>query len=110
MDEEETKNESLRRAKEVRVEEGVAQERAEEGSCKGGKEADRNVPHDESGPPCLTSARSSLSRPARRYYARPRISPPRDSRPGEIEGDRFIRSLRCCVVKKCNNSGRTDGI
>lgn len=56
--------------KETRVDGGVAREkRAEEGSCKG-KEADRNVPHDESGLPCLTSARSSLSRPARRYYAR----------------------------------------
>lgn len=71
-----------------------------------GEEADRNVPDDESGPRawplCDLHSRPDVTRP-------PRISPASRFRPGEIEGDRFIRSLYArCVVKKCNNSGRTE--
>lgn len=40
-------------------------------------------------------------------HARREYLPASRFRPGEIEGDRFIRSLyACCVVKKCNNNGR----
>lgn len=104
VDEEETENES-RRAKEVQ-----SRGRAKEGRLQKGKEeTDRNVPHDESGPPCLTSARSS--RPARDVITPASRFPAAPDR--EIEGDRFIRSLRCCCVsceEACNNSGSTDGI